>query len=81
MENIQPIKKMSYVRACPINGRPKSEKEANDRKLHSLERKVDELSSTINILNERITTLEREKTNFFSTQSFLIDNPFLFTSE
>jgi hypothetical protein len=71
----------SSIRACPIGGKPKSEQEANDRRFHLLERKIEELSNTIIILQERITTLERERYRFSRTPSFLTGDPFIFPPE
>lgn len=51
----------SMVRLCPIGGIPKSNQEAYDRKFKLLERKIYELTNTIIVLQERITTLELEK--------------------
>lgn len=68
----------SGVRVCPINGKPKSEKEENDVRFKLLERKVDELHNIITILQERITTLENERYRFSRTPSFLTGDPFVF---
>lgn len=63
----------SNIRAC--------EQEVNDRRFQLLERKIEELSNTIIILQERITTFERERYRFSRTPSFLTGDPFVFPPE
>lgn len=71
-------KDINGLRLCSINGKPKSETEENNTRIHLLERKVDELYNMIILLQERITTLEREKYRFSRTPSFLTGDPFMF---
>jgi hypothetical protein len=78
MENQIDMKDLSGVRACPINSKPKSEKEENNARFNFLERKVDELNNIIILLQERVNTLERERHRFSRTPSFLTGDPFIF---
>lgn len=69
------------VRLCSINGKPKSETEEHNARIHLLERKVDELHNMIVLLQDRITSLERSNYRYSRTPSFLTGDPFMFPPE
>jgi hypothetical protein len=72
--------KESFVKSCPINPFT-SEEDSLQLKIHLLERKVEELSSMMVILQDRITSLERSNYRYARTPSFLTGDPFMFPPE
>jgi hypothetical protein len=69
-----------FINICPINP-VKSEEDEMKLKIHLLERKVEELTNMMVLLQERITSLERTNYRSMRGPSFLTGDPFMFPPE
>lgn len=73
-------KEESFIKSYPIN-HSTSEEDTLKVKIHLLERKVEELSNMMVLLQDRITYLERSNYRYSRTPSFLMGDPFMFPPE